>query len=84
MSNFDMPANVYMVNGRQAGGHRPLTPSRTVHSGTVTECVRWVMAKIHDYPETYSMTVPLEAGFIKGELSYQEIEAISKRSDFPK
>jgi hypothetical protein len=32
----------------------------------------------------YSITVPLEAGFGKTELYYNDIEAISKRSDFPR
>jgi hypothetical protein len=34
------------------------------------------MAK-RDYRETYFMTVPLEAGFIKGELDYRDIEDIA-------
>ena len=54
-----------------------------VHSGTVAECMKWVMAK-RDYQATYFMTVPLEAGFIKKELGYPDIEAITQRPDFPK
>jgi hypothetical protein len=41
------------------------------------------MAK-RDYRETYFMTVPLEAGFIKHELRYPDIEHIAARSDFPR
>jgi hypothetical protein len=32
----------------------------------------------------YRMEVPLEAGLQKTELHYDEIEALSKRPDFPK
>jgi len=41
------------------------------------------MAK-REYQETYFMTVPLEAGFIKNELGYFDIKTISHRPDFPK
>jgi hypothetical protein len=34
--------------------------------------------------KTYFMTVPLEAGFIKRELDYRDIEAVYQRPDFPK
>jgi hypothetical protein len=36
-----------------------------------------------DYPETYLILVPLEAGFIKQEHHYQEIKAIYESPDFP-
>jgi hypothetical protein len=84
MSDFNARGDVYRSETRTAGGHRPLSPSQPVYSGTVADCVKWVMAKKHDYPETYFMTVPLEAGFIKSELCYQNIEAISQRADFTK
>jgi hypothetical protein len=84
MSDFNAKADVYRTEFRDVGGHRPLPSFKPIHSGTIAECVRWVMAKRHDYPQTYSMRVPLEAGFITNELHYQDIEAISQRPDFPK
>ena len=41
------------------------------------------MAKRPDDRKTYFMTVALEAGFLKGELRYRDIEDISRRADFP-
>ena len=82
MSDFNAKADVYCTQVQPAGGHRPILPPKLVHSGTVAECIRWVMAK-REYREIYSMTVPLEAGFIKAELDYRDIEAIYRRHDFP-
>jgi len=42
------------------------------------------MTKHDGYPDTYSLRVPLEAGFQTDELHYRDIEAISKRNDFPR
>jgi hypothetical protein len=42
------------------------------------------MAKRPDDRKTYFMIVLLEAGFIKNELRYSDIEAIFQRPDFPK
>jgi hypothetical protein len=82
MSNFNALANVYVERVGQPGGHRPLLTSQVVHSGTVAECVKWIMSR--DYPETYFMTVRLEAGFFnKDVLRYREIEALFERPDFP-
>jgi hypothetical protein len=83
MSDFSAQADVYNHVVKPARGYQPLLPPQPVHSGTVAECIKWVMAK-RDYHETYFMTVPLEAGFIKKELGYPDIEAISQRPDFPK
>jgi hypothetical protein len=43
------------------------------------------MAKRPDDRKTYFMTVALnlEAGFVKSELRHPDIEAISRRADFP-
>jgi hypothetical protein len=41
------------------------------------------MAKRPDDRKTYFVTVALEAGFLKGELRYRDIEDISRRDDFP-
>ena len=83
MSDYNAPAQVYSVGLPTPGLHQPMIPT-PVYIGTVAECVRLVIAKKHDYPETYYITVPLEAGFIKDKLDYQDIKAISNRSDFPK
>jgi non-canonical (house-cleaning) NTP pyrophosphatase len=83
MSDFNAPADVYCHVVKPTTGHQPMLPPKPVHSGTVAECIKWVMAK-REYQETYFMTVPLEAGFIKNELGYFDIKTISHRPDFPK
>jgi len=83
MSDFNAHADVYCHVVKPTTGHQPMLPPKPVHSGTVAECIKWVMAK-REYQETYFMTVPLEAGFIKNELGYFDINTISHRPDFPK
>ena len=83
MSDFEAKASIYRVEFKSAGWHRPISPAKPIRSGTVAECVRWVMAKRPDDRKTYFMTVPPEAGF-KNELRCPDIEAISQRPDFPK
>jgi hypothetical protein len=84
MPNFNADAEVYRAAVEHYGAHRPILPSRPIHTGTVAECVRYIMSKHDGYPETYSMRLPLEAGFQTNQLHYRDIEAISKRSDFPR
>jgi hypothetical protein len=84
MSDFNARADVYITKVNSAGGYRPLLPPKPIRSGTITDTVKWIMAKDELDRQMYFMTVPLEAGFIKSELSYQDIEAISRRPDFPK
>jgi hypothetical protein len=81
MSDFNAGAKIYRVEFKSAARDR--TIPKPVRSGTVAESVRWVMAKRPDDRKTYFMTVPLEAGFMKSELDYRDIEAISQRPDFP-
>jgi hypothetical protein len=83
MSDFSAQADVYRLEAKSPAKDRVIPQQKPVHSGTIAQCVKWVMDKRHDYPETYSMTVPLEAGFIGRTLGYREIEAMSKRPDFP-
>jgi hypothetical protein len=83
MSDFNAQANVYCHVVKPTIGHQPLLSPKPIHSGTVAECIKWVMAK-REYQETYFMSVPLAAGFIKKELGYLDIKAISHRPDFPK
>jgi hypothetical protein len=84
MSDFTAKANIYRVEVKRAGGLRHLPGPKAVRSGTIAECVTWIMAKRPDDRKTYFMTVPLEAGLINKELRYQDIEAVSQRPDFPK
>lgn len=84
MSNFNAHAEVYRAAVRHATNHEPILPPKPIHTGTVTECVRYVMTRHDGYPLTYSMRLPLEAGFQTNELHYRDIEAISKRPDFPR
>jgi hypothetical protein len=83
MSDFNAHADVYCLQVQPSGTYRPIQLPRPVHSGTIADCVNWVMAK-RDYRETYFMTVPLEAGFIKDELRYPDIQQIAARLDFPR
>jgi hypothetical protein len=84
MSDFNAKAHVYVAMMKAPVGHRSMPPPQAVHSGTIAECVKYVMTKHDGYPETYSLRIPLEAGFQTNELHYRDIEAISKRSDFPR
>jgi hypothetical protein len=84
MSDFNAKADVYRTMMTPASGHRFVPPPHPIHSGTVAECISWIMTKHDGYPETYRMTVPLEAGFGETVFHYREIEAISGRHDFPK
>jgi hypothetical protein len=82
MPDFTAKADIYRVEFKSSAGHRPIAPSKPIRSGTVAECVRWIMAKRPDDRKTYFMTVALEAGFLKGELRYRDIEDIARRVDF--
>jgi hypothetical protein len=83
MPDFNAKGDIYRVEFKSAAGHRPIAPSKPIRSGTVAEGVRWIMAKRPDDRKTYFMTVALEAGFVKSELRHPDIEAISRRADFP-
>jgi hypothetical protein len=84
MPDFNAKADVYVAMMEEPRHWQPTQQRQPVHSGTITECVRYVLTKNDGYPETYMMRVPLEAGFQTKELHYRDIETISKRSDFPR
>lgn len=84
MSDFSAKAGVYRAVMKAPTGHPFMPPAGPIHSGTIAECISWVMTKHDGYPDTYSMRVPLEAGFQTNELHYRDIEVISKRPDFPR
>jgi hypothetical protein len=84
MSDFNAKADLHRVEMTNSKLGTKIPPPRVVHSGTVVECINKVMAKREPDRVLYSMTVPLEAGFIKALLDYCDIEAISQRADFPR
>lgn len=84
MPNLNAQADVYCHAGINVGKFQPIPQRKPVHSGTVVECVQWVMKHHQGYPKLYSLAVPLEAGFQTKDLWYPDIEAISKRPDFPR
>jgi hypothetical protein len=84
MSNLNAHADVYCHGGISVPKFQPIPQRRPMHSGTIAECVRWVMKNHQGYPDLYSLVIPFEAGFQTNELWYRDIEAISKRPDFPR
>jgi hypothetical protein len=80
MPDFNARSDVYVAMMREPRRTQSLLP---VHTGTLAECVRYVLTKHDGYPETYAMRLPLEAGFQTKELHYRDIEAIARRPDFP-
>jgi hypothetical protein len=85
MSNFNAPADLHRTEMKPRIFGRKVSPGpRYLRSTTLAECVNAVMAKREPDRVIYSITVPLEAGFGKTELHYRDIEAISKRADFPR
>jgi hypothetical protein len=83
MPNFNATAEVYCDGVNSVGKFQPIPQRKPIHSGTIEECVRWVM-KHHQGSDLYGLAIPLEAGFQTNDLRYRDIEAISKRPDFPK
>jgi hypothetical protein len=84
MPDFNANADVYVVVMKPTQDYRFLSPPRPIHSGTIAESIAWTLANHDGYPESYSMKVPLEAGFGTTTLHYLDMHAIVKRADFPK
>lgn len=84
MSDFNAKADLHRVEMTASKPGTKIASPRLIHSGTVVECIQKVMAKREPDRVLYSMTVPLEAGFVKAVLNYRDIETISQRSDFSK
>jgi hypothetical protein len=82
MSDFNARAEVYKVGMTTAPWGTKITSPPPIHVGTMVECVRMVTAMHQSERVLCSIAVPLEAGFIKAELDYRDIEAISRRADF--
>jgi hypothetical protein len=83
MSDFNAKADVYRTVMKAPTGYRFNPPPQPVYAGTVADCAKYVLSKQDDYPETYSLKVPLEAGFNSDEFHYRDIVALSERRDFP-
>ncbi len=84
MSDFNALADLHRVEMNAATWGRPIKPGpRYLETAPLAQCVNKVMGKRQADRVLYSITVPLEAGFIKDVLDYRDIEAISKRADFP-
>jgi hypothetical protein len=84
MSDFNALAELHRLEMTRPDPTKALSGPRMVHTGTVAECVRKVMAKREPDRQIYSMTVKLEAGFGGPTLHYREIEQTARRADFPK
>lgn len=84
MPNFSAQAEVYKAVMKEPSGHRFMPAPTPIHTGSVAECVRYVVTTHDGYPTTYTMRVPLEAGFQTNTLHYRDIEAISTLPDFPR
>ena len=85
MPHFSAKAELYRTEVRLTRFGQKNSPGpRYPRPGPFLELVKTVMAEREPDRLIYSITVPLEAGFGKTELYYNDIEAISKRSDFPR
>jgi len=84
MPNFNAQADVFCAVRLRVPKFQPIPSPKPVHSGTITDCIQWIMTHHQGYPDLYSMVVPLEAGFETNEMHYRDIETISKRADFPR
>jgi hypothetical protein len=72
MPDLNAPAQVFCVEMRTPSNQKYV--AEPIYTGTVLECGRWMMSKEKDYPETYYMTVPLEAEFQKTQLGFNEVK----------
>ena len=84
MPNYDTIAELHRLEMRPLRlGQKNSPGPRYRRRLPMKECVNQVMSKRPPDAHTYSITVPLEAGFGKDVLNYWDIEAISQRPDFP-
>jgi hypothetical protein len=84
MPNYDAIADLHRLEMRPMRVGQKITPGpRYLRSLPMKDCVKQVMSKRPPDAHTYSITVPLEAGFGKDVLNYWDIEAIARQPDFP-
>jgi hypothetical protein len=81
--DFNAKADVYVAMMKEPRRWQAMPERRPIHSGPLAEAIRWTLANHDGYPETYTIEVPLEAGFQTKVLYYREIQAIAQRQDFP-
>jgi hypothetical protein len=85
MPNYNAPAELHRFEMTNVQWGKKNSPGpRFLRSMTVMDGVKTVMAKREADRQIYSITTSLEAGFGKEVLAYQDIEAISQRTDFPR
>jgi hypothetical protein len=85
MPDYKATAELHRLEMSTLQWGKKLNPGpRYLRSGTLVDFVRQVIEKRKRDALIYSITVPLEAGFGKEVLAYQDIEAISQRADFPR
>jgi hypothetical protein len=84
MPNYGAIADLHRYEMRPMRFGAKISPGpRYLRSLSMKDCVKQVMSKRPSDAHTYSIIVPLEAGFGKDILNYWDIEAISQRPDFP-
>jgi hypothetical protein len=85
MPSYNAPAELHRFEMTNIHLGAKLNPGpRFLRSTTMVDGVKTVMAKRQADRQIYSITTSLEAGFGKQVLTYQDIEAISQRADFPR
>lgn len=84
MPNYDATVDLHRLEVRPVrfGGKNSPGP-RYLCSLPLKEGINYVMSKREPDALTYSITLPIEAGFGKDTLNFWDIRAISKRPDFP-
>ena len=82
MPDFNVEADVYVAMRKDPRRRQTMPERRPIHSGTLANSIRWILANHDGYPGTYTIEVPLEAGFQTKVLHYRDIQAIAERPDF--
>jgi hypothetical protein len=84
MSDYNAPADLHRHKMSAVRKGKAIPSShRRIHSGPFVECSKMFMATAAPERVLYSITVALKAGFGKNFLEHADIEAITRRADFP-
>lgn len=84
MPDFNAKADIYVVMMKEPRPWQTMPERWPIHSGPLADSIKWMLAHHDGYPETYTLEVPLEAGFQTKVLHYRDIQAIAQRPDFPR
>lgn len=85
MPNYEATADLHMYQMNPVRFGQKLKPGPLyLRSDNIVTCISHVMSKREPDAHLYSITLPLEAGFGKDTLYFRDIQAISKRPDFPR